>query len=168
MQSYLPLNFLQEKINRLQTALFFNLTSSLLRFPVSVIYVLKVDEAGQIWFCMPGPVHSVKEYDSSFLSHLQFFRKGESFYLKIQGKAFIVNDPEEINDVPYISPQMKCNIHEGAVTLVKVQIRYADYFENRPDLKKPNLKNIPMQLYNLLFKPYESSQPQRIVLLPFN
>jgi general stress protein 26 len=163
MQSYLPLNFLQERINTLQTALFFSMSASVLKFPVSVINVLTVDEAGQIWFCMPAPIQSIKEFDDEFHSMLQFFRKDENFYLKIQGKAFIINDPEQISNIFFVNDGTKKDILRGRFVLIKVQMQYADYFERKQRAEKSAPRNIPAQLYNLLFKPYEvANKPQRI------
>ena len=166
MRSYLPLNFLQEKINALQTALFFSMSSSVLKFPVTIINALKVDEAGQIWFCLPAPVQSIKEFDDGFHSLLQFFRKGQSFYLKIQGKAFIVSDPEQVSNIFFIGDDIKRDIILGMSVLIKVQIQCADYFESRQLTEKAELKSIPAQLYDLLFKPQGPAyKPQRIFIL---
>jgi hypothetical protein len=163
MQSCLPLNFLQEKIDSLQTALFFSLTDSVLKIPTAVINVITVDEAGQIWFCMPAPSQSIKEFDDEFYSRLQFFRKGNNFYLMIQGKAFIVNDPEEVNNIFFVDDEIKRDVNFGRIILIKVKIQCADYFERKPDALKSEVKNIPAQLYNLFFKPHEEAhKPQRI------
>jgi general stress protein 26 len=169
MQSYLPLNFLQEKIISLQTALFFSLSPSVIKFPVSVIRVLHIDKAGQIWFCAHGPLQSARRTDNSFPSHLQFFRKGEQFFLRIKGRASVVNDPGEIKELFFVKNEMITDIFTGRVMLIKVQIQYADYFERKPPAEKTAWRNIPAQLFELFFKPYEPShKPQRTFVLPIN
>jgi hypothetical protein len=168
MDSYLPLHFLQEKINTLQTALFFSMSESVLKFPVSVIKVVQVDEAGQIWFCIPTSVQP-SQFGEKFYSMLQFFRKGENFYLKIQGNAFILNDGEQINNMHYLPNQIKNEITCGTTALVKVQIQFADYFESQPLVKKTERKNFPSHVYNLFFKPYHPPlKSQRTFLIPGN
>ena len=79
MVTYLPLFFLKEKINELQTALFYNLSSSVFKTPTSVIYALTTDDCGQIWFCMPVYGSFVNELDKEFPALLQFFKKGKTF-----------------------------------------------------------------------------------------
>ncbi len=169
MDSYLPLHFLQEKIHTLQTALFFSMSESVLKFPVSVIKVVKVDEAGQIWFCIPISSQPLQPFEEGFFSMLQFFRKGENFYLKIQGNAFILNEVERINNMHYLPNQIKNEIKSGTTILVKVQIQFADYFESQPLVKKTERKSFPSQVYNLFFKPYHPPLKfQRIFFVPGN
>jgi hypothetical protein len=129
MPSLLPLKFLQEKINQLQTALFFNTMTSVLKIPTHVIQVITVDDAGQIWFCLPAPHQLINEFDKKFCCELQFFRKGKNFYLKVVGTACIINDPEEINSITVIGAEAKDKVFCGESILVKVDIHAADYFK---------------------------------------
>jgi len=135
MQTNLSLKFLQEKINALQTALFSNMSTSVLRIPTSIIYVMKVDDAGQIWFCLPAP-SQLNEFERKFCCDLQFFKKGKDFYLKVTGKGFIVKDPEELADLDFIDQDFKRQIVSGKLMLIKVSIQAADYFENKPEPEK--------------------------------
>src|SRR3977135_2659643 len=107
MITVLPLSFIQHKIEELRNALFFSTTQSLLKIPTHIVNVLKVDELGQIWFAIPKPAQHIHEFDNSFAAKLDFFKKGKDFYLKLLGKAFIVNDPEEINTIIYINEEIK-------------------------------------------------------------
>src|SRR5580698_5606091 len=136
MQSQLPLNLLQQKINELQTALFFNRSTSIFRIPSSVIHVIAVDEAGQIWFCLPSLQQTASELDEHFFCDLQFFRKEKEFYVRISGIASMVKDPEDINDISFMSQEMKALIRAGRSILIKVKIRGADYFENKDKKKR--------------------------------
>ena len=56
-------------------------------------------------------------------------RKGKSFYLRIMGKACIVNDPEEVNGLVNVSEDIKSKAMSQLV-LVKVKIQSAEYVEN--------------------------------------
>ena len=152
MVTYLPLLFLQEKISELETALFYNLSSSVFKTPTSVIRVVKTDDCGQIWFCMPSFTSAVNELDKQFPSLLQFFKKGKNFHVKINGSAFIVNDPEEVNTISWISDKMKVDTITGKLMMIKVKIQYADYFEQKLKQEKTELSNVFKNIYSTIFE----------------
>jgi Pyridoxamine 5'-phosphate oxidase like len=120
------LRFLQEKIQDLKNALFFNQTTSLLRIATTIVSVLKVDELGQMWFFIPRPQQAINEFDREFPVRLEFFRKGKDFFLHASGKAFIVTDPEEINGLVHQDIRELAGSH---LVLIRVQMLKADYFE---------------------------------------
>jgi len=91
------LPFLREKIQELKNALFFSENNSVLRMPTTIVSILKVDELGQLWFFTPRPSQALHEFGREFPVRLEFFRKGKGFFLHVTGKAYIVDDPEEIN-----------------------------------------------------------------------
>ena len=144
---------LKEKISELKTALFYNLSSSVLKIPNSVINVLEADDMGQLWFCMQPPVKCVTELEDDFLSELQLYQKGKSFYLKITGKTFIVSDPEEINNCGWISNDIKGKVFAGTLIMLKVKIQYANYFETAEQVQKKQLKDIFNNIYTRIFEP---------------
>lgn len=119
--------FLRERIQELKSALFFNDSSSLLRMCTTIVSILKVDELGQIWFFVASPKQALHEFDREFPARLEFFRKGKGFFLHITGKAYIVSDPEEMNNLmdEDIRTQMI-----GDRVLIKVKMGKVDYFEN--------------------------------------
>jgi general stress protein 26 len=129
MLKYLPLPFLQDRILELQDALFFNSGKSVLRISDQVVHAMYVDELGQIWFAVPRPAQSIDQFDREFPARLDFFKKGKQFYVKIAGKAFIVNDPEELNSLSGIPEQMRQKARNKEIVLVKMKIQHADYFE---------------------------------------
>ncbi len=136
MQKNLSLQFLQEKINHLKTAIFFNSSSSLCKIPTSIIQVIKVDELGQIWFCLPSANRLIEETDTCFFSELRFFRKGKNFHLKITGKGLIVHNNEEINEINFLDTEFKKLILFRKMTLIKILIQTEDYFEAQPAFKR--------------------------------
>ena len=159
MQTNLSLKFLQQKIDELQTALFSNMSTSVLRIPTSIIYVMKVDDAGQIWFCLPAP-SQINEFERKFFCNLQFFRKGKDFYLKVNGKGFIVKDPEEMADLDFIDQDFKSQIIGGKLMLIKVNIQTADYFENKPEPEKEVMTFKGAQLINSVMSFVQSLRKQ--------
>jgi general stress protein 26 len=132
MTGYLPLSFIEEKVLDLENALFFSTGDAVLKMPTCVVRVLRVDELGQIWFVVPKPSQFIHTFDRVFPVKLNFFRKGRDYYLKILGKAFIVNDPEDINDVDGLSEYIKQKARINELVILKVQISHADYTAKNP------------------------------------
>lgn len=128
-ETHLP--FLQEKISDLRSALFFSLTNAVLKMPTTIVTALKVDEVGQVWFFVNRPAQNIQEFDKEFPARLEFFKKGKNFYLKIMGKACIVNDPEEVNGLVSVAEDVKTKAMSQLV-LVKVKIQTVEYMENTP------------------------------------
>ena len=59
------LNFLQEKIQEIGSAIFFNLSDSVLKLPTSIVTTLKVDDYGYVWFFIQKPRQSLKEFEGA-------------------------------------------------------------------------------------------------------
>src|SRR5687767_5834589 len=97
MQPNQQLSFLQERIKEIGSAIFFNLSDSVLKLPTSIVNTLKVDEYGFVWFYIQKPKQDLREFDKEFPVRMDFFRKGANFFLQVVGKAWIVSDPEEMN-----------------------------------------------------------------------
>ena len=123
------LRFLQEKIQDLKNALFFSQNTSLLRIATTIVSVLTVDDLGQMWFFVPRPRQALHEFDREFPVKLEFFKKGRDFFLHVSGKAFIVNDPEEINSLVHDDIR---ELAGNDLVLIKVRMLKADYFESAP------------------------------------
>ena len=124
------LNFLQEKIQEIGSAIFFNLSDSVLKLPTSLVSTLKVDDYGFIWFFIQKPKQHLKEFENEFPVRLDFFRKGKSYFLQVMGKGWVVTDPEEI----YLAATLPEEVKEAAMNdmvLVKVKISKAEYYETR-------------------------------------
>jgi hypothetical protein len=120
------LNFLQEKIQEIGSAIFFNLSDSVLKLPTSIVNTLKVDDYGFVWFFIQRPRQNLKEFETEFPVRLDFFRKGKSYYLQVFGKGWVVTDPEEVNFSVDLSEDMKQMAMKDMV-LVKVKILKAEY-----------------------------------------
>ena len=124
------LSFLQEKIREIGSALFFNLSESVLKLPTSIVSTLKVDDYGFVWFFVQKPMQNLKEFDTEFPVRLDFFRKGSGCFLQVNGKGWVVIDPEEMNSFVTLPEDAK-KLAMNEMVLVKVKIMRAEYFETK-------------------------------------
>src|SRR5919206_1143068 len=124
------LNFLQEKIQEIGSAIFFNLSDSVLKLPTSIVTTLRVDEFGYVWFFVQKPKQSLREFETEFPARLDFFKKGKNCFLQVMGKAWVVTDPEELNTFMTLPEYMKEAALNGMV-LVKVKMLKAEYHETQ-------------------------------------
>ena len=124
------LNFLQEKIREIGSAIFFNLSDSVLKLPTSIVTTLEVDDYGFIWFFIQKPLQSLKEFEMEFPVRLDFFKKGTSCFMQVSGKGWVVTDPEELQTLTNLPSQAQEAARKGMV-LVKVKIMKAEYYETR-------------------------------------
>lgn len=124
------LNFLQEKIKEIGSAIFFNLSDSVLKLPTSLVTTLKVDDYGFVWFFIQRPRQQLKEFETEFPVRLDFFKKGKSCYLQVMGKGWVVTDPEEMNAFVHLPEEAK-QVARQDMVLVKVKIMRAEYYETR-------------------------------------
>jgi len=124
------LNFLQEKIKEIGSAIFFNLSDSVLKLPTSIVTTLKVDDYGYVWFFIQKPKQNLKEFEREFPVRLDFFRKGTSCFLQVNGKGWVVSDPEEMNSFVLL-PEDPKQIAVTEMVLVKVKIMKAEYYETK-------------------------------------
>jgi hypothetical protein len=139
MPGYLPLSFVEEKLRELENALFFSTSDAVLKMPTCVVRILDIDELGQLWFVVPQPMQFIYTFERVFPARLDFFRKGRDYYMKILGKAFIVNDPEEINGISGISEFIKHRARKNELVILKVKISHADYSERTPAKISPRV-----------------------------
>ena len=163
----LPIKFLQQKIQELQSALFLTESGSVIKMPTHVITAAEADDEGQIWFIIPKPSQHINAFDEEFSAKLDFFKKGKGFYLKIQGMAALVADKKEMENVSGISDEIKRRMDDIGVVAIKVRIQSADYFENLPKPVASNwILNGTSHLYNWLFNSqYDYKNPQ-LVMIP--
>jgi general stress protein 26 len=154
------LQFLQEKIQDLRSALFFSQNTSLLRMATTIVTILKVDDWGQMWFFVPRPMQTLNEFDREFPVRLEFFRKGKRFFLHVSGKAFIVTDPEEINSLVYEDIREQA---AGHMVLIKVKMTAAEYFESSiPSRRIGWWREAVIQLQSWLFNTRPGYRPYRL------
>ena len=126
--------FLQQKIQEIGSAIFFNLSDSVLKFPTTIVNTLKVDDYGYVWFFVKRPKQDIKEFEAEFPVRLDFFRKGKNYFLQVMGKAWVVTDPEIINDYAVL-PENVPSISVNDMVLVKVKILKAEYQDTQTSAK---------------------------------
>jgi general stress protein 26 len=167
MLGHHSISFIEEKVRDLENALFFSMSDSVLKIPASVVKILQTDELGQLWFVIPKPLQFIHTFDHEFPVKLDFFRKGRDYYLKILGKAFLVNDPEEINAADCLNENIKQQARKNNIVLVKVKVSRADYSEKKPEITsaKTLLHQVKNKLYSW-FQLSHSSEPAFTVKNP--
>ncbi|SHF59663.1 hypothetical protein SAMN02745131_03077 [Flavisolibacter ginsengisoli DSM 18119] len=121
------LNFLQEKIQEIGSAIFFNLSDSVLKLPTSLVSTLKVDDYGFVWFFVQKPKQCLSQFEPEFPVRLDFFKKGNNNFLQVMGKGWVVTDPEEVNLIEV--PEEVKHLAMNDMVLVKVKIMKAEYYE---------------------------------------
>ena len=127
MQTNQQLCFLKEKIQEIGSAIFFNLSNSILKLPTSIVETIRVDDFGFVWFYIQKPKQDLREFDKEFPVRMDFFKKGKSYFLQVEGKAWMINDPEEINTLDSLSEDEKKGMED--MVLIKVKMLKAEYHE---------------------------------------
>jgi general stress protein 26 len=158
--------FLQDKINELQSALFFPESDSVLKMPVHVISIVEADEEGQIWFTIPKPSQELKAFEREFPSKLDFSRKGKCFYIKIQGLASIVQS--DVADGTNMPSQVKQSLLNPGLVAIKVKVQTADYFENVPKTSSNWFQISTNYFMNWLLNPKYNHQNPQLITIPIN
>lgn len=124
------LSFLQEKIREIGSALFFNLSESVLKLPTSIVSTSRVDDFGYVWFFVQKPQQRLNEFETEFPVRLDFFKKGSGCFLQVNGKGWVVSDPEELNSFESLDEEER-KLAISEMVLVKVKIMRADYYETK-------------------------------------
>ena len=122
------LNFLQDKIREIGSAIFHNLSDSVLKLPTSIITTQEVDDYGFVWFFIQKPRQSLKEFEMEFPVRLDFFKKGSPCFMQVSGKGWVVNDPEELSTLTELQELGRQPAMDGMV-LVKVKMMKVEYYE---------------------------------------
>lgn len=149
MKAINNISFLQQRIQEIGSALFYSLSSAVLKFPTTIVNTLKVDETGNIWFFINRPEQNLAEFDWEFPAQMQFYRKGKRYFLQIAGKACIVNDPEEVNGLQQLPEDTRIKAFKDLV-LIKLRINVVQYHEYCEVQPKMGVWN---RIYNWLFAP---------------
>ena len=123
------LSFLQQRIEEIGSAIFYNLSESVLKLPTSIVSTLKVDDFGFVWLAVQKPTQNLSEFEQEFPVKLDYYRKGTGYFLQVTGRGFMVTDPEEMNLMTDLL-DVKQPGNEN-MALVKVKIQKADYYQTK-------------------------------------
>jgi hypothetical protein len=123
-------SFLQERIEEIGSAIFYNQSEAVLKLPTSIVKTIKVDDYGFVWFFVQKPRQRLSEFEQEFPVKLDFYKKGAGCFLQVIGKGFVVTDPEELNSFVDLPEEQKKQAN-GTVALVKVKIQEAKYYETK-------------------------------------
>lgn len=128
-----PIQFLRDRVNEIESALFFNESSNPMLLPTCIVTANKLDEDGYIGFFMTRAHYYLPEKDHNFPARLDFYKKGKPFFLKIKGSATIITNENEMGmyKKTYWDLRKKTN---RQLMLIKVKINYAEYYEVTKDL----------------------------------
>lgn len=160
------ISFLQDKIQGIGSALFYNLSSGVLKFPTSIVTVLKVDEACNLWFFLQRPEQNLQVFDREFPVHMQLYRKGKGYHLQITGKAYIVDDPEDVYGLVSLPEEIKLKAFQELV-LVKVRISHVEYYEyERRFARRRSLRGLIREVYDRWFREEKDTRIEPYIFQP--
>ncbi|HVM89448.1 MAG TPA: hypothetical protein VMT76_14775 [Puia sp.] len=150
-----PFDFIQQKIQELNTALFFPETGALFNIPNYLVNNIQTDSEGNIWFIISKPAEYIDPLDRKFHCKLDFFKKGTSYYVKVNGTATIFSTQDNIAPSNEMLSIKKC-LENKQMIAVKVEIEKADYFvtptpETRTNAKKSLFMNLFPEWDNMSF-----------------
>ncbi len=133
------LHGLKEKMEELGSALLYNFSSAVWKFPSCVIQMQKLDDVGNLWFVVKKPAQCLDTFEKDFPAMLHFYKKGKPFHMKVHGKAVIIDDPELL---VAIEEDLQHQLTEDML-LMKVKIQKVEHFEELPkDNFFASLKNM--------------------------
>jgi len=158
MDTNQQLTFLQERIEEIGSALFYNLSDAVLKLPTSVVSTLKVDDYGFVWFLVQKPKQYLREFETEFPARLDFFKKGINCFLQVSGKAWVVSDPEEMNALESLPETVKeLAAGEGDMVLVKVKMLRAEYHETQTRVPNSRWHNAVTNMFTWFRTGYKNS-----------
>lgn len=130
------ISFVQTQITRIGTALSFCDHDSRLNFPAYIITALKTDDAGEIWFFISRAGENPAMQHASFGAHLEFYRKGYPFFMRVSGMATVEDPAGRMQELMGKS----FRVHEAVledILLVRVKMGSVFYKELHPDNESP-------------------------------
>ncbi len=140
------LEFLKSKIESIKIARFTAEMDSIIKLPNNIIYTLKVDAEGNIWFYTSCTGDYALQVEKSFFVTLDYYQKGAGNHLHISGMATVVEADEANynNRLPYSN-----------LLLLRLKIAHAEYLENEP-VPQPNwVKKIRSVFNDILYDTHQ-------------
>ncbi|MFT3936708.1 MAG: hypothetical protein QM726_23990 [Chitinophagaceae bacterium] len=129
MQKESASQFMLDKIEELQSALFFPETSDRI-LPTCVLQQVQTDKQDHIWFVIARPPYAIDPSNASFPCKMDFFKKGADFHLKVIGIASIIEEP--VSSGCPLPVSMLKEAEENKTVVIRVKIQKSSYFEVPP------------------------------------
>ncbi|HZE85237.1 MAG TPA: hypothetical protein VE035_13075 [Puia sp.] len=142
---------IKRRILELRSALFFTESASLLQLPTHVVMNTEMDEEGNIWFSIPKPAQQIEEFEKEIPAKMDFFKKGNAFFVKVTGKAHLITDANEIENAAGLTIEIRERMKEAGSIAVKVKIQDTEFIDNTPKPKQNWIKSSTMQLSSWFF-----------------
>ncbi|MGC4036620.1 MAG: hypothetical protein QM764_11710 [Chitinophagaceae bacterium] len=153
------LEFLKERIFEIKSALLYSMSNELIKMPVSIVTVLKMDDEGMLWFFVKKPSCSLSEDGHAFPARMQFYRKGKPFFMHVTGTAIIDDCPQDLYEVTGMQ-QEEQNTAIRDILLIKLKITKAEYYEQKQQSNNHSIiGNFFQNIYSSLFKPSGHYRP---------
>jgi general stress protein 26 len=132
------LGFLQRKIAEIKIALFkAEIKEAGVPLPNNIISTFKTDMEGNVWFFTSCNAQFIRDIKKDFHASLDYYQKGGAYRLQVTGRASIIHDAPGISN--------------SNVTLVKLKILHAEYFENKLVMASSSLKTRVKDFFSKLF-----------------
>lgn len=126
MLSTKNIRFINERVRSLNTALFYNSSRKLIKFPPSVVRIIEANEKGQMWFAVNKPYQDLSDFDKEFPAELHFYKKELNYFVRVYGNAVLSTDTVPI--------QYKTSFIEDASfyskALITLKVHHVEYFES--------------------------------------
>jgi len=129
MQKENASQFMLNKIEELQSALFFPETSDRI-LPTCVLQHVQTDNDNHIWFVIARPPYAIDPGNANFPCKMDFFKKGVDFHLKVLGMASILEEAPNFGCPLPVAMISQVEAHQSVI--VKVKIQKSSYFEVPP------------------------------------
>jgi len=113
------------KMESLKTAVFFDLSESIVKFPTSVVQILSANENLEIWLALPRPYPDISGLERIFPVELHFYNKALNYYINTEGMAELISNAGDIPE--RMAKKVICLINTEL--LIRVRVSRFEYFK---------------------------------------
>ncbi len=132
------MQFLEERLKQLQTAVMYTMSNNVARLPNGLVFFEEVDN-GQLFLSVHNPKQEKENYEQCFPVRLFFYRKGVDFFIEVTGTATIVVDKDILLNKDAMNQEM---------ILLKMTPTVVEYTEKGKKKMFPELTKLGSYFYN--------------------
>lgn len=136
--------FLNQRIYEIGSALFYCMNTTIARIPATIINVLKVDEAGNLYTLIQRPEYRLTEDEMQFPALLKFYKKGKPFFIEVQGHATLLDDNGLLNGLMHWK-EGGDGLKKNNVIIIKLKMESIQYYEWKQPLLRKGIKGLITQ-----------------------